>query len=449
MKILLLSANKLKEPYPVYPLGIDYVAGAISSGHNLKILDMNNFDDNDALGAAIKENPADIIGISLRNIDNTDAKNLKYFLTNYQNIIDTIRKNSSGLIILGGSAFTIFPSEFMDALNADYGIIGEGERFQLFLDALQSGKTPSEIPGVIKKNTPSSIPEPWNNTINRKFIKDNSNVDFYLNKGGMLNLQTKRGCSFKCIYCTYPHIEGSNLRLFAPEEIAKSALELQNAGAKYLFITDSAFNCSYPHSMETVKAFIKAGLSIPWGAFFAPTRPPDDYYRVLADAGLKHAEFGTESLSNEMLKNYRKPFTVTEVLASHGIALKAGIHTAHYLLFGGPGESSATVQETLTNSEKLTKTVFFVFCGMRIFPHTELFNIAKNENQITESQSLLEPLFYNPASINIENIAEIINRFADTKTNWIIGSGGRKAARLMRRMYNQGHTGPLWEHLIQ
>ena len=30
MKVLLISANTLKEPYPVYPLGLDYVAGAIA-----------------------------------------------------------------------------------------------------------------------------------------------------------------------------------------------------------------------------------------------------------------------------------------------------------------------------------------------------------------------------------------------------------------------------------
>ena len=31
MKVLLVSANTLKEPYPVYPLGLDYVSGAIAA----------------------------------------------------------------------------------------------------------------------------------------------------------------------------------------------------------------------------------------------------------------------------------------------------------------------------------------------------------------------------------------------------------------------------------
>src|SRR4030042_3371658 len=112
----------------------------------------------------------------------------------------------------------------------------------------------------------------------------------------MLNLQTKRGCSYNCIYCTYPHIEGSDLRPVPAGEVADTALELERAGAKYFFITDSAFNCDYEHSAEVARAFKEKGVSIPWGAFLAPTRPPSDYYRTLCGAGMTHAEFGTEEI---------------------------------------------------------------------------------------------------------------------------------------------------------
>ncbi len=42
-KVLLISANMMKKPYPVYPLGLDYVAGALNSRYETKILDMNDF----------------------------------------------------------------------------------------------------------------------------------------------------------------------------------------------------------------------------------------------------------------------------------------------------------------------------------------------------------------------------------------------------------------------
>ena len=41
MRILLISPNTLTVPYPVYPLGLDYVAGSVASEHEVKIVDLN------------------------------------------------------------------------------------------------------------------------------------------------------------------------------------------------------------------------------------------------------------------------------------------------------------------------------------------------------------------------------------------------------------------------
>ena len=49
MKVLLISANTLTEPYPVYPLGLDYVAAAIADRHEVRIADMNTLQGYDAL----------------------------------------------------------------------------------------------------------------------------------------------------------------------------------------------------------------------------------------------------------------------------------------------------------------------------------------------------------------------------------------------------------------
>ncbi len=445
MKILLISANTLTEPYPVYPLGIDYVMGAIPAHHQVKAVDMNEVNSVDE---KIKDFSPDLIGISIRNIDNTEAIETKSFIAEYQQLISTIRKTTKAPIALGGSGFTIFPSEIMNALDADYGIIGEGERFGPFLDAVESNKDVSNIPGVIIRDSSANIPEPWNNPFSRKFNSKSPYIEHYLKKGGMLNLQTKRGCAYECIYCTYPHIEGKRLRLIPPDEVARTAKRLQDAGAKYFFITDSAFNSSYAHSAEVAKAFIKVGISIPWGAFFAPTKPPEDYFRTMKDAGLTHVEFGTESLSDAMLKSYRKPFNVDDVFHAHKNACDEELYLAHYLLLGGPGEDKNTLDETLSNADKLKKCVFFFFCGIRIYPHTRLYDIAIKEGQVSKSQSLLEPIFYKSQSINSEKITNLVKDHAGDRYNWIIGAGGEKTAEIITRMYARGHTGPLWEHLI-
>lgn len=448
MKILLISANTLKVPYLVYPLGLDYIAGTLDSRYQVKIADMNEFASPSGLGTVVRDFSPDYAGISIRNIDNTDTINCRDFLGEYKSLVQQIRENSEARIILGGSGFTIFPREFMQALKADYGIAGEGEKLPLLLQALENNADVQSLPGIITSETVRIVYEPWGSEIRRRFEPQSTHVKVYLAKGGMLNLQTKRGCPYRCSYCTYPHIEGSKMRFFPPEAIAREARKLQDAGAKYLFITDSAFNAAYDHSCEVAKAFIKAGVSIPWGGFFAPTIPPADYFPLLASAGLSHVEFGTEALSNVMLQNLQKPFVVNNVFAAHSLALKAGLHIAHYFLLGGPGECRRTLHETLANAEKLEKAVFFFFCGIRIYPHTALYEVALQEGQITAGQNLLQPVFYHSPHITDREIMQEVEDRACGRFNWVVGSGESKATRILPRLYERGFSGPLWEHLI-
>lgn len=449
MKILLISANTVNDPYPVYPLGLDYVAGAVPGNHEVKIIDMNQISGYELLGRTVRDYSPDITGISIRNIDNTSPVDTESYIRHYRELIRRVRENSASPVVLGGSGFTIFPEELMDALNADYGVAGEGERFALLLEAIENNRDTSRLPGVFTRDNRKELPQPWDNSFERKFDAEYPHTVYYLKKGGMLNLQSKRGCNFRCIYCTYPHIEGRALRLIKPDEVAYDALKLQDAGAKYFFITDSAFNSDIEHSTGVARAFIKAGVSIPWGAFFAPVRPPDDYFSLMAEAGLTHVEFGTESLCDRMLKNYRKPFNTEDVFYAHEKANKASLHAAHYMLLGGPGEDRETLSETLSNAGRLSKTVIFFFCGIRIYPGTELYDIAVREKQIDKSASLLEPVFYQSSLISSRDIIKSVEECAGGRTNWIIGSGGEKIARALAKMYRRGHTGPLWEYLIQ
>jgi radical SAM superfamily enzyme YgiQ (UPF0313 family) len=448
MKVLLISANTVRVPYYIYPLGLDYVAGAISGAHEVRTADINLAKDRAPLMKIVADFKPDIIGLSLRNIDNTDVHDSRGFAGQYRDLVDALRAHSTAKIVLGGSGFTIFPEQLMQLLGADYGIIGEGERLGLLLEALEKGTDPLAVPGVITARSGSAVPEPLKGP-RARFFGRSTISQFYVDRGGILNLQSKRGCTFNCIYCTYPHIEGSELRPVPAGEVADTALELQSAGARYFFITDSVFNCDYDHSAEVARAFIKKGLTVPWGAFLAPTRPPADYYPILREAGMTHAEFGTESLAGAMLASYRKPFSVEDVFAAHEAAVSAGLYVAHYLLLGGPGETRETVDETLANAQRLRQTVLFFFCGIRIYPHTGLYDIALREGQISETQDLLEPLFYHSPHISSDEIYRIVEERAAGRENWFIGSGGNRVARLVSRLHRQGHTGPLWEHVIR
>lgn len=450
MRVLLISPNTLTEPYPVYPLGLDYVAGSIAGQHEVQIADLNVISLPE-LKKLLEDFSPEIIGVSCRNIDTTDISNSQYFIGGYAELVSWLRLHTNALIVCGGSGFTIMPQRVLTALGADYGIIGEGERFGLLVDAINAGENPEKISGVISADSAAkaATPEPWQGPRARAFKANPFHREYYLEHGGMLNLQSKRGCSFNCIYCPYPAIEGRKHRLVDPEEVAQMALLLQNGGAKYFFITDSAFNSDIDHSLAVAKNFKAAGVSIPWGAFFAPVKLSADYFSIMADAGLSHIEFGTESLSDTILKTYCKPFRTRYVYESHNQAVAAGIHVAHYLLMGGPGESAATITETLDNIDNLKKTVLFFFFGIRIYPQTVLYNIAVKEGKITSATDLLEPVFYEADDIDLKTIKSLVTERVGKRINCVIGSGGSGGAGTISEMHKRGYVGPMWEFLIR
>jgi radical SAM superfamily enzyme YgiQ (UPF0313 family) len=410
---------------------------------------MNELKTADALAVVLADFRPAVVGISIRNIDNVDVDRVQSFTGEIAGLVEVIRRNSPVMIVLGGSGFTILPGEFMAALDADYGVIGEGERLPLLLAALERGEAVSAIPGIVTRTGPVVPPQPMAFPLGRGLFTPPSYASYYLERGGMLNLQTKRGCLFRCIYCTYPHIEGRRFRFLPPAEVGRTARMLQDGGAKYLYITDATFNGSYEHSREVALAFQKAGVSIPWGGFFIPTRPPPDYYRILADAGLRHVEFGTEALSDLVLGLYQKPFVKEDVFLSHRSARDAALHVAHYLLFGGPGENEDTIKETITSSSQLEKTVFFVYNGMRIYPHTHLHALSVREGQLDPAVNLLTPSFYwSPDLSRVRGMA-VINEYAAGHQNWVVGGSPPGLFKTLAGLHARGQVGPLWEHLVR
>jgi hypothetical protein len=136
------------------------------------------------------------------------------------------------------------------------------------------------------------------------------------------------------------------------------------------------------------------------------------------------------------------------VFAAQEAANAAGLHVAHYFLFGGPGETAKTLAESFSHIDKLEKAVLFLFCGMRIYPHTTLYEIALQEGQLSSDQSILEPVFFQPPSLSLTDIARQLEEHAQGRYHWVRAAGGEQTSQILARLYKRGHTGPLWEYLI-
>jgi len=446
-RLLLVSANRHVVPYPVYPLGLSYLYSYLQehlSGFEIRLFDLN-LETNDSLVQKLVEFKPDYTGVSFRNVDDVNFYSQESFINGYQTVLDLIKRTLKTTIIIGGSAFSIYPKVLFSFFEPDFGIQGEGEEslYEL-LTCLSTGSSYKKIEGLVYRNSNDIIVNKRKSFIhNPDLCFDGGMTDFYWDKSGMMNVQTKRGCPYNCIYCTYPLIEGHKVRTLDPDRIVHTLKELYTRyKVNYIFFTDSVFNISNGFNIDLAKKILQSGLQIKWGAYFSPYDLDESLLGLFRKAGLSHIEFGTESLSDSTLKNYGKHFNVDEVIRISHISNKIGIYFAHFLIIGGYGETEVTVDEGFENSKRIDNTVFFPYIGMRIYPGTRLQKLAIQDGVINAGDNLIEPAYYVAKGINYETLKE---RAEKTGRRWVFPD--EDVATIMNRMRKRKRKGSLWHHL--
>lgn len=446
-KILLVSANKHAEPYPVYPLGISYIQTYLNETNpdlEIRLFDINLQQLSDLQNLLNTFDPG-MIGISLRNVDDVNLYVKESFIEGYRKVVEITRKHSDGVIVLGGAGFSVFPELLFNKLKPDFGVFGEGEETLLQLvRALTDGNSYRGIDGLLYGRNNEVVFNKRKNFFDDLSLRFNDKlIDYYWQYSGMLNVQTKRGCPYNCIYCTYPLIEGSKVRTLNMEKIIDSIKVLYDKkGIDYLFFTDSVFNISNEYNYEFADRLIHSGMNIKWGGYFTIHNLDRDLLKVLKRSGLTHIEFGTESISDSVLKAYGKKFTAADVINASATCNELDIPFAHFMILGGYGESDATLDETFANSRKIENTVFFPFVGMRIYPGTILQKYAIQEKVIRADNDLLEPRYYVSKNITLETLKE---RAKNTGKRWVFPD--EDLSEVMMKMRKKNKKGPLWEYL--
>ncbi len=147
---------------PVLPLGMACIAAAAqNAGHEVKTLNlMMQTDVRTPIATAIKAFSPEVIGISVRNIDDQVMETPTFLLDSVRNVVSDCRSLSNAPIVLGGAGYSIFPKTALAYLGADMGIQGEGEAaFLLLLERLSRKTDLSGIPGLyLPESGPSEKP---------------------------------------------------------------------------------------------------------------------------------------------------------------------------------------------------------------------------------------------------------------------------------------------------
>jgi radical SAM superfamily enzyme YgiQ (UPF0313 family) len=456
MRVLLISANQERSPDPVAPLGLCYVAtAAAEAGHEVAVLDLCFRPDVEAaVGEAITASAPQAIGLSLRNVDNCAYPDTVSYLPHYRRVVDACRAASDAPIVLGGSAFTTMPHFYLPALSVPYGVVGEGEvTFVRLLELLAAGADPAPFPGLarwhrgdaaVRVSPPAWLPSLDDLRADRRWI----DTARYLARGGMANLQTKRGCHFKCTFCAYPVIEGRGMRTRDPGHIAGEVRALVDGfGVEQFFIVDSIFNAPRGYAERVCAALRPLGRRIRWSCFCGPGNFTPELCDLMMEAGCQSVDFGTDAAAPETLRGFRKSFNVDDILSASVVCRERGLPFCHSLVFGGEAETWETVAHTIAVMDACRPTAVTAMCGVRVYPDTPLAQTLIARGEVADASALYEPYFHFAPAVR-EGLAEAIAAAARARGNWLLpGNKVNDEEALFATLRGRGLKGDLWRYV--
>ena len=420
------------------PIGLCYVATATrSAGHEVRVLDLCFARRHAAkyLRASISSFAPEVVGLSVRNVDNANLLRTESYLPDVREVVAEVRRLSAAPVVLGGSGASLMPEAVLRHVGADAIIVSDGEgSFPRLLEALAFGKAWTEIPGVgLMQDGRFHLTPPDFPAFQFEAPEVGNWVDMtpYERLGASYNVQSKRGCPHRCIYCTYnSSLEGHRLRKRDPREVVD---EIEEAVLKHrprtVEFVDSVFNNPPAHTRAILEEIIRR----PWKAEFTamgvqPLHLDREMLDLMWRAGFRSFMITPESASDTMLSSYRKGFCRDNVIQAAEALSNTRFSAWWCFLLGGPGETHATIQESLDFCRQYLRLkrgtarhVAQLFFGVRLYPGTDLWRSALREGVIAPDADPIQPLWYVSPQLNVQYALDQMEKSATACPEILLG----------------------------
>jgi hypothetical protein len=431
VRVLLINANLRNDILIAPPVGLCYVAAAAEAvGHQITVLDpCIKRPPLRRLESSIRDASPQVVGVSVRNLDNTNFLHPVSYLPGVVDVVRRVRQATGAPIVVGGSGASLCPEVVLRRTSADFVVASNGERaFVRLLDSLADPDRAGEIPGVGRITADGRfdmVPpqaEPFSTP--RADVGRWVNAAAYAQRGGGYSIQTKRGCPHKCIYCTYSQVlEGHVVRLRAPEDVVE---EIENALRRYrpayFEFVDSVFNEPREHCAAILERLVRRGCRARFTAMgIDPCHLDAELLDLMWRAGFRSFQMSPESGSETMIRGYGKRLS-RENLERAALALRGTRFAVlwHFLL-GGPGETNQTLQESLAfvvdHLRPRTRPPYnmaWFMLGVRLYPGTALWQAAVTQGLVAADADPTNPLWYCSKDLDLPlAVRQLLNAAAD------------------------------------
>ena len=363
---------------PNLPIGSAYLAAVLEkSGHELTVIDCPALGiDHEKLRAKIASFEPDVVGIT--SVTPTIKSALKA-----SHVSKEACPNAS--VILGGPHVTYMYEQILrEYPEVDIVVRGEGEQtLPELVRHVANSDDLQTISGIAFRKKEQIIRTP-----DRPLIQNLDDLPrpayhyFSLERYRfwgkiVLPIMTSRGCPFHCAYCVSCRMAGNQYRTRSPKNVVDELEWLKDVHKADAFtFYDDAFTYDKNRVIEICEEMKARKIAPPWDCQSRVDHISREVLAKMREANCQLIFFGIESGSQKILNAVGKGTTVEQNEKAVMLAKEVGLPVAIAVIFGYPGETMDTLQQTLDFIRRMEPDMLYI-CFATPFPGTELYDLVK------------------------------------------------------------------------
>jgi radical SAM superfamily enzyme YgiQ (UPF0313 family) len=368
MKVLLFSMPDAFEHMPALTMrmpngALSSLAGNVDGHHRVAVADLilAQRSVRETVERLVGELQPDLVGLSVMTFQRKTAFK----------VIDLVRAlRPAARIVVGGYDPSLAPEPYAaEGSGVDFVVRSEGEAtFRELLRALESGRGLDAIPGLSYRDASGFHANP-DRPVGRledgelKLPRRAARVlKGYTLLGRQVDvIETSRGCTFDCSFCSIIEMRGRNFHVFDFDRVLADIRDARDHGATSLFIVDDNITLNVKRFEALCQAIVDAGLNTIDYTVQAMTsaiaNAGESLAPLMRKAGFRYVFLGIENVLDEDLgflraaaKNERREHgqkTGNATLDAIDVLHRNGMFVVGGMIVGNPGDTKEKVEANL------------------------------------------------------------------------------------------------------
>ena len=368
MNILLLSMPDSFEHMPTVGIrmpngALTSLAGNIDAHHGVAVADLVLVQDRvgPTVRRLVAEGRPDIVGLSVMTFQRRTA----------MKVIALVRSlRPEARVVVGGYDPSLAPEAYAESSGgADFIVRGEGEAtFRELVRAIEAGSGYERIEGLTWRDggVTHRNPDRPVNRLERGDLRLPRRSARVLRGYTLLGrpvdvIETSRGCTFDCSFCSIIAMRGRNFHTFELDRVLEDIRDARAHGARALFLVDDNITLDVRRFESLCRALIEAGLNTTHYIVQAMTSSIANHGETLAPlmrrAGFRYVFLGIENILEDDLAFLRAASKNRErragkvvgnaTLAAVDALRRNGMSVVGGLIVGNPGDTLASIEANL------------------------------------------------------------------------------------------------------